>query len=174
MGRAVGAWTRGGEFGDEGGEEVRGGGAGGGELRFQRVHQGHQLLHFGHDSAWFGQWWGEMMGNAPLYDSLGQRPRYRGPIIPQALKGRPIGDKVRRQGIGWNDRGHVGPGFQPLIGFADGFPGRCPGLAWAAPLALGRAALTAASSATRAERRFAAVAREAASCVSNASTKAIS
>ena len=36
------------EFGDEGGEEVRGGGAGGGELRFQLVHQGHQLIHFGH------------------------------------------------------------------------------------------------------------------------------
>ena len=36
------------------------------------------------------------------------------------------------------------------------------------------AACAAVSSATRAERRFAAVAREAASCVSNASTKAIS
>ena len=45
------------EFGDEGGEEVRGGGAGGGELRFQRVHQGHQLLHFGHDPALFGEGW---------------------------------------------------------------------------------------------------------------------
>ncbi|MDB6151086.1 MAG: hypothetical protein JWQ44_2534 [Chthoniobacter sp.] len=47
----------GGEFGDEGGEEVRGGGAGGGELRFQRVHQGHQLPHFGHDPALFGEGW---------------------------------------------------------------------------------------------------------------------
>ena len=37
-----------GEFGDEGGKEERGGGAGGGELRFQRVHQRHQLIHFGH------------------------------------------------------------------------------------------------------------------------------
>jgi hypothetical protein len=44
-----------GEFGDEGGEEVRGGGAGGGELRFQRVHQGHQLLDFAHDPALFGE-----------------------------------------------------------------------------------------------------------------------
>jgi len=35
------------EFGDEGFEEVRGGGAGGGELRFQLVYQGHQLIHFG-------------------------------------------------------------------------------------------------------------------------------
>lgn len=43
------------EFGDEGGEEVRGGGAGGGELLLQRVHQGHQLLHFGHDPALFGE-----------------------------------------------------------------------------------------------------------------------
>ena len=32
-----------------GGEE--GGGAGGGELGFQRVHQGHQFVHFGHDSG---------------------------------------------------------------------------------------------------------------------------
>ena len=47
----------GGEFGDEGGEEVRGGGAGGGELRFQRVHQGHKLLHFSHDPALFGEGW---------------------------------------------------------------------------------------------------------------------
>ena len=46
-----------GEFGDEGGEEVRGGGAGCGELRLQRVHQGHQLLHFGHDPALFGEGW---------------------------------------------------------------------------------------------------------------------
>ena len=45
------------EFGDEGGEEVRGGGAGCGELRFQRVHQGHQLLHFGHEPALFGEGW---------------------------------------------------------------------------------------------------------------------
>lgn len=43
-----------GKFGDEGGEEGCGGGAGGGELRFQRVHQGHQLIHFGHDTVLFG------------------------------------------------------------------------------------------------------------------------
>jgi hypothetical protein len=48
---------RAGEFGDEGGEEVRGGRAGGGELRFQRVDQGHQLLHFGHDALLFGEGW---------------------------------------------------------------------------------------------------------------------
>src|SRR5437762_1128821 len=45
------------EFCDEGGEEVRGGGARGGELRFQSVHQGHQLIHFGHDPALFGERW---------------------------------------------------------------------------------------------------------------------
>ena len=55
MERAVGTGGR--EFGDEGGEEVGGGGAGGGELRFQRVHQGHQLIHFGHDPALFGEGW---------------------------------------------------------------------------------------------------------------------
>ncbi len=45
------------EFGDEGGEEVRGGGAGGGERRLQRVHQDHQLPHFRHDPALFGEGW---------------------------------------------------------------------------------------------------------------------
>lgn len=45
------------EFGDEGGEEVGGGGAGGSKLRFQRVDQGHQLLHFRHDPALFGEGW---------------------------------------------------------------------------------------------------------------------
>jgi hypothetical protein len=49
----------GGQFGDEGFEEVRGGGAGSGELRFQLVHQGHQLIHFGHDPALFGEGWDE-------------------------------------------------------------------------------------------------------------------
>ena len=44
----------GGELGDDGGEAVRGGGAGGGELRLQLVHQGHQLRPFGHDPALFG------------------------------------------------------------------------------------------------------------------------
>jgi hypothetical protein len=43
------------EFGNEGEEEVRCGGAEGGELRFQRVRQGHQLIHFGHDRALFGK-----------------------------------------------------------------------------------------------------------------------
>lgn len=38
-----------GEFGDEGGEEVRSGGAECGELCFQRVHQRHQLFHFRYD-----------------------------------------------------------------------------------------------------------------------------
>src|SRR5205814_3083643 len=45
------------EFGDERFEKLRGGGAGGGELRFQPVHQGHQLIHFGHDPALFGERW---------------------------------------------------------------------------------------------------------------------
>lgn len=45
------------KLGDEGIEEVFGGVAGGGELRFQLVHQGHQLIHFGYDSALFGEWW---------------------------------------------------------------------------------------------------------------------
>ena len=44
-----------GEFGDEGGEEVRCGGAGGGELGLQLVDQGHQLIHFGDDTALFGE-----------------------------------------------------------------------------------------------------------------------
>lgn len=46
-----------GEFGNEGGEKVGGGGAGGGELRFQRVYQCHQLLYFCHDQALFGEGW---------------------------------------------------------------------------------------------------------------------
>ena len=50
LGRSVGSQVR-----HEGGEEVGGGGAGGGELRFQRVHQGHQLLHFGRSPALFGE-----------------------------------------------------------------------------------------------------------------------
>jgi hypothetical protein len=33
-----------GEFGNKGGEKVGGGGAGGGELRFQCVHEGKPLL----------------------------------------------------------------------------------------------------------------------------------
>ena len=37
------------------GEEARGGGAGGGELRLQGVHQGYHLLHFGHDPELFGE-----------------------------------------------------------------------------------------------------------------------
>jgi len=73
IGRAVGARAGGGEFSDEGGEEVGGGGAGGGELRFQRVHQGHQLLHFGYDQALFGEGW------KPVPE--GQRP---GPCQPGA------------------------------------------------------------------------------------------
>ncbi len=60
----------------------------------------------------------------------------------------------------WFGGRHGGPGFQPLIGFADVCPGRCPGLVWAAPLALADG-----SSATRAASRFAVVAREAANCV---------
>jgi hypothetical protein len=46
-----------GEFCHEGVEEIFGGGAGGGELRFQLVHQGHQLICFGHDPALFGEGW---------------------------------------------------------------------------------------------------------------------
>ncbi len=44
-----------GEFIDDGGKDVGGGGAGGGELRFHRVDQGHQLLHLRHDPALFGE-----------------------------------------------------------------------------------------------------------------------
>ena len=44
-----------GEFGNEGGEEVCGGGAGGGQLRFQRVHQGHQLFHLRHNPLLLGE-----------------------------------------------------------------------------------------------------------------------
>ena len=46
-----------GEFGDQGIEEVGGGGSGGDKLGFQLVHQGHQVIHFGHDAALFGQGW---------------------------------------------------------------------------------------------------------------------
>ena len=45
------------EFVDYGVEQVGGGGAGRGELRFQCVHQGHQLVHLGHDPALFGEGW---------------------------------------------------------------------------------------------------------------------
>ena len=43
------------EFGHEGGEKVRGSGAGGGEPRFQRVFQGHQLVHLEQDPAFLGE-----------------------------------------------------------------------------------------------------------------------
>ena len=42
------------EFDDQGFEEVLGGGVRGGDLRFQLVHHGRQLIHFGHDTA-FGE-----------------------------------------------------------------------------------------------------------------------
>lgn len=45
------------KFSHKGFEEVRGGVAGGGELRFHLVHQGHQLIHFGHDPALLGEGW---------------------------------------------------------------------------------------------------------------------
>ena len=43
-----------GEFDDGGFEEFRGGVAGGSELGFQRVDQGHQFVHFRDDSALLG------------------------------------------------------------------------------------------------------------------------
>lgn len=46
-----------GEFGDHGFHELSGGGAGGGELRFQLVHQCHELIDFGDDAALFGERW---------------------------------------------------------------------------------------------------------------------
>jgi hypothetical protein len=46
-----------GEVGDDGVEQVCAGGAGGSELHFQLVDDGHQLIHFGHDPALFGEWW---------------------------------------------------------------------------------------------------------------------
>ena|GEM_PF-1375855 len=45
----------GGQLGDESGEELFLGGAGGGQLRFQFVHQSHQLIHLGYDAALFGE-----------------------------------------------------------------------------------------------------------------------
>jgi hypothetical protein len=60
LGRAVGAGNtaaRGSQFGEEGFEAVRGGGTGGGEFLLQRVHRADQLLHFGHDPAWFAEGW---------------------------------------------------------------------------------------------------------------------
>ena len=69
-----------GEFGDDGFEEIRGGGARGGELRFQFVDQGHQLIHFGHDTALFGEgreWYQEVPNQRkvkiPLRDTLASR-----------------------------------------------------------------------------------------------------
>lgn len=44
-------------FGHDGVEQFRGGGAGDGELRFQRVHDRHQLIHFCNDAALFGEGW---------------------------------------------------------------------------------------------------------------------
>lgn len=46
-----------GQFGYHRGQQLFTGGAGSGELHFQRVHQGHQLLHLGHDPALFGEGW---------------------------------------------------------------------------------------------------------------------
>jgi hypothetical protein len=43
------------QLGDDGLHEVSASCAGNGDLRFQRVHQGHQLLHFGDDPALFGE-----------------------------------------------------------------------------------------------------------------------
>ncbi len=45
------------ELADEGGEQVRGGSAGGGELYFQLVYQGHQLIDFADDATLFGEGW---------------------------------------------------------------------------------------------------------------------
>lgn len=47
----------GGEFGDQGFEEVLGSGAGSGEVGFQLVDQGHELIDFGDYSALFGERW---------------------------------------------------------------------------------------------------------------------
>ncbi len=43
------------QLGDNGLHEINASSAGGSELRFHLVHQGHQLLHFGHDPALFGE-----------------------------------------------------------------------------------------------------------------------
>lgn len=45
------------QFCDGGGEKGGDAGAGGGERGFQLVHQGHQFVHFRHDSALFGEGW---------------------------------------------------------------------------------------------------------------------
>jgi len=49
-----------------GGDEVRGGDAGLGELRFQPVRQGHPLLHFDHDPALLGEGRGRIEGQRPV------------------------------------------------------------------------------------------------------------
>ena len=63
--------------------------------------------------------------------SPGQRPGYASPTKSPALKGRP---KTANAMV------HAGPHgsalFQGLKYWGALFPGRCPGLAWAAPLAL--------------------------------------
>lgn len=45
------------EFSDEGFHEFCGSVTGVSELRFQLVHQGHQLIHLKHDPALFGERW---------------------------------------------------------------------------------------------------------------------
>lgn len=47
----------GGEFGDDGVEEVGGGLVGGGLLGFERIDQSHQFFDFGHDAFLFGEGW---------------------------------------------------------------------------------------------------------------------
>ncbi len=47
----------GGQFPDQGGHEVVGNGAGGDELAFQFVDQGHEFVHLGDDAALFSEGW---------------------------------------------------------------------------------------------------------------------
>ena len=65
--------TSGRQLADDRVEESRGSGAGGGELRFQQVREGHQLIHFGHDPALFGEGWERNGQTFQLgsFDSLG-------------------------------------------------------------------------------------------------------
>ena len=48
--------------------EANGGGtfAGSSELRFQRIDEGHQLIHFGDDAALFGEGWNGNKNLLPL------------------------------------------------------------------------------------------------------------
>ena len=72
------------EFGHDGLHEVRSRGARGDDLSVQLVHQGHQLLHFGHDPALFGEGWHwnrRLLDHSNVQRRLCERSRGRGEVV---------------------------------------------------------------------------------------------